>query len=121
MTPPPRCEQTNKVKLLPSRRTTYAGGKKALQRSLSRNTDKFRNRYVTSVELNYPNQLARLICSLMHNASLMEFFINCPQYKNANIVLVLQIRNQLVTARVRSTAGGYVFSLSTMAGGGTPR
>ena len=23
---PPRCEQTNKVKLLPSRRTTYAGG-----------------------------------------------------------------------------------------------
>ena len=24
--PPPRCEQTNKVKLLPSRRTTYAGG-----------------------------------------------------------------------------------------------
>ena len=25
---PPRCGQTNKVKLLPSRRTTYAGGKK---------------------------------------------------------------------------------------------
>ena len=25
--PPPRCGQTNKVKLLPSRRTTYAGGK----------------------------------------------------------------------------------------------
>ena len=25
-TPPPRCGQTNKVKLLPSRRTTYAGG-----------------------------------------------------------------------------------------------
>ena len=25
---PPNCEQTNKVKLLPSRRTTYAGGKK---------------------------------------------------------------------------------------------
>ena len=24
--PPPRCGQTNKVKLLPSRRTTYAGG-----------------------------------------------------------------------------------------------
>ena len=24
---PPRCEQTNKVKLLPSRRPTYAGGK----------------------------------------------------------------------------------------------
>ena len=24
--PPPRCELTNKVKLLPSRRTTYAGG-----------------------------------------------------------------------------------------------
>ena len=27
--PPPRCGQTNKVKLLPSRRTTYAGGNKA--------------------------------------------------------------------------------------------
>ena len=26
--PPPRCELTNKVKLLPSRRTTYAGGNK---------------------------------------------------------------------------------------------
>ena len=26
--PPPRCGQTNKVKLLPSRRTTYAGGNK---------------------------------------------------------------------------------------------
>ena len=24
--PPPRCGQTNKVKVLPSRRTTYAGG-----------------------------------------------------------------------------------------------
>ena len=28
MVTPPRCGQTNKVKLLPSRRTTYAGGKK---------------------------------------------------------------------------------------------
>ena len=28
VTPPPRCGQTNKVKLLPSRRTTYAGGNK---------------------------------------------------------------------------------------------
>ena len=28
--PPPRCGQTNKVKLLPSRRTTYAGGNKFL-------------------------------------------------------------------------------------------
>ena len=27
---PPRCGQTNKVKLLPSRRTTYAGGKNTL-------------------------------------------------------------------------------------------
>ena len=27
LTPPPRCGLTNKVKLLPSRRTTYAGGK----------------------------------------------------------------------------------------------
>ena len=27
---PPRCEQTNKVKLLPSRRTTYAGGNEEL-------------------------------------------------------------------------------------------
>ena len=25
---PPGCEQTNKVKLLPSRRTTYTGGNK---------------------------------------------------------------------------------------------
>ena len=27
---PPRCEQTNKVKLLPSRRSTYAGGKNVI-------------------------------------------------------------------------------------------
>ena len=31
MGPPPRCGQTNKVKLLPSRRTTYAGGKKTFK------------------------------------------------------------------------------------------
>ena len=30
LTPPPRCGQTNKVKLLPSRRTTYAGGNNKL-------------------------------------------------------------------------------------------
>ena len=29
--PPPPCEQTNKVKLLPSRRTTYAGGKNSYE------------------------------------------------------------------------------------------
>ena len=31
--PPPPCGQTNKVKLLPSRRTTYAGGKNKLGRN----------------------------------------------------------------------------------------
>ena len=31
--PPPRCGQTNKVKLLPSRRTTYAGGNKKVFQS----------------------------------------------------------------------------------------
>ena len=33
---PPRCGQTNKVKLLPSRRTTYAGGKNELGFQLSK-------------------------------------------------------------------------------------
>ena len=32
--PPPRCELTNKVKLLPSHRTTYAGGNKLLNSML---------------------------------------------------------------------------------------
>ena len=83
---PPRCGLTNKVKLLPSRRTTYAGGKKvcykcmyieAITRRLDGNNNYFQGEDSFLLELFSKSSSHEITSYIFHTNCKVHFLSGC--------------------------------------------